>query len=263
MNFLTGLAFWQIIILLLIIIIAIFGLVFFIVFLVHKFKISIKTKFGEVNHSDKNDKEELEELKSLNKLEIITLEKREFIQIINRIKSSMEKIANIEKIDKLEKQMKFAEETILSLNLKTEKNFLELLRSKKDFKNIVSDTKNFSGLIRISYDKILEILKEAFKTNSFEKKTDRDFEDYLDRKFAVIAKSMKDTQNDYLTPFNEISETEFSDFIQTHSEEQKRTIINIFKNAQVEFSKAKEEIFKEDMALDEFIWSLVDVKKGD
>ena len=236
----------------------VFGLVFFIIFLINKFKISIKTKFGEVNPIKED---EIEELEAINKIEIISIEKREFIQIINRIKTSMEKIANIERINKLEKQMKFAEETLIALNFKAEKDFISFLKKKKNIKNIKTDIKNFEGISRISYDKILEILKISFKENGFEKKVGRDFDDYVERKLTVISKAIKDIHNDFLSPFFIINETEFNDFVHSQKEEQKKSIANIFKNAQQEYSKAREEMFKEDMALDEFIWSLVDVKK--
>lgn len=255
MNFLTGMAFWQILILFLIIIIAIFGLTLFIIFLIYKFKLSVKTKFIQIN-SLKKENEKIKNLEYTEKKEIVYIEKKEFIQILNRIKDSMKKIENISKIKKLEEQMKFAEETLLTYNLSIEKQFFNIIK-------LEEDRKQFSALLKIYYYKALSVIKKAFKTNNFEKKVGTDFEEYVERKFAIISKEMKDIENDYLIPFKTIKINKFKDFIQNQTDEQKKIIIKIFKNAQKEFTKAKEKIFKEDMSLDDFIWSLVDIKKGD
>lgn len=260
MDFLTGFAFWQIIVLLLIIIAAIFGLAFFIIFLVNKFKLSFKTKFGELSPSNKNG--ELEELDLANGKEIVSLEKGEFIQILNRIKDSMKEMVELEKLEKLEEQMKFAEETLLALNLESEKKFIELLKNKKNKAPTISDIKQFSSILRIAYDKILDILKNSFKKNGFERKMGRDFDDFVDRKLAVITKAIKDIQSDYLIPYENISDLEFGEFMESRGFEHKKIITNIFKNAQKEFSKIKEKMFKEDTKLDEFIWSLIDIRTG-
>lgn len=257
MNFLTGMAFWQIIVLLIIIIMAIFTLTFFIIFLINKFKLSIKTSFGEVSYKKEKKNENIK----TNKNELIFIRKKEFEQIINRAKDSMNKMVSLMKIEKLEKQMKFAEETLLGLILETEKKFIDFLKARKKFNFVDEDVKKFNSLLKITYDRILDILKDAFKNNGFEKITGGDLDNYIDRKLSVAAKAMKDVQTDYLIPFNIISTLEFNDFMTSCSSEQKKVLINIFRNAQKEYYLVKDKVLKEDLSLNDFIWSIANVEE--